>query len=66
MMSERLSFLDPEAEINGAFASFDPDDKGLVDAATLRKYLKGEGDCMTDDEVGQPPCFVDMASSRSV
>jgi len=51
MMSEQLSFLDGESEIKEAFASFDADDSGLVDAGTLRKYLKEEGDCMTDEEV---------------
>lgn len=57
-MSEQLSYLDGESEIKDAFASFDADDSGLVDAATLRRYLKEEGDTMTDDEVSMMTCQV--------
>lgn len=56
MMSEQLSFLDGESEIKEAFASFDADDSGLVEAATLRRYLKEEGDAMTDEEVRRLLC----------
>lgn len=53
MMSEQLSFLDGEAELKEAFNSFDRDESGRVDAAELRKYLKEEGDAMTDEEVSR-------------
>lgn len=45
--------MDPESDLLEAFATFDDGNRGVIRPAELRKCLKTEGNCMTDDEVGQ-------------
>ncbi|KAK4056631.1 hypothetical protein OIO90_002479 [Microbotryomycetes sp. JL221] len=51
MMSEHLSTMDPEQDLLEAFATFDEGNKGVIKPGELRKCLKTEGNCMTDNEI---------------
>lgn len=50
-MAEKLSGTDPEPEILQAFAAFDDDGKGYINAEDLREFMTTMGDRFTDEEV---------------
>ncbi|KAG2171920.1 hypothetical protein INT43_001396 [Umbelopsis isabellina] len=51
LMGEKLSGTDPESEILQAFAAFDDDGKGYINAEDLREFMTTMGDRFTDEEV---------------
>ncbi|KAG2182603.1 hypothetical protein INT44_005582, partial [Umbelopsis vinacea] len=51
LMAEKLSGTDPEPEILQAFAAFDDDGKGYINAEDLRECMTTMGDRFTDEEV---------------
>lgn len=51
LMAEKLSGTDPEPEILQAFAAFDDDGKGYINADDLREFMTTMGDRFTDEEV---------------
>lgn len=51
LMGEKLSGTDPENEILQAFAAFDDDGKGYINAEDLREFMTTMGDRFTDEEV---------------
>lgn len=51
LMAEKLTGTDPEQVITNAFAAFDDDRKGSINADYLRECMTTMGDRFTDEEV---------------
>jgi hypothetical protein len=51
LMADKLTGTDPEHVITSAFAAFDTDNTGTIDADYLRECMTTMGDRFTDEEV---------------
>ncbi|SAM05244.1 hypothetical protein [Absidia glauca] len=51
LMADKLTGTDPEHVITNAFAAFDTDNTGTIDADYLRECMTTMGDRFTDEEV---------------
>lgn len=53
LMADKLTGTDPEHVITSAFAAFDTDNTGTIDADYLRECMTTMGDRFTDEEVSE-------------
>ena len=65
-MAARATQTDSEKELRDAFAVFDSDGSGTIEADEIRKVMKSLGDNLTDEEVEDMIRHVDKDGNGTI
>lgn len=65
-MAARATQTDSEKELRDAFAVFDRDGSGTIEADEIRKVMKSLGDNLTDEEIDEMIKHVDKDGNGTI